>query len=53
MNIEQLLKDKKGTIVDVRADWEFQGGHVVGSVNIPLHELHMRGKKQPVYLTSK
>jgi phage shock protein E len=42
MNIEQLLKDKKGTIVDVRAEWEFQGGHVAGSINIPLHELQMR-----------
>jgi len=42
MNIEQLLKNKQGTIVDVRAEWEFQGGHVAGSINIPLHELHMR-----------
>ena len=42
MNIEQLIKEKKGTIVDVRAQWEFQGGNVADSVNIPLHELHMR-----------
>jgi rhodanese-related sulfurtransferase len=27
------------TIVDVRSQMEFQGGHVAGSVNIPLQEV--------------
>ena len=39
MNIEQILRDKKGTIVDVRTPDEFRGGHVVDSINIPLQEL--------------
>lgn len=39
MNIEQLIKEKKGTIVDVRTPAEFAGGHVVGSINIPLQEI--------------
>ena len=39
MNVEQLIKEKKGTIVDVRTPAEFAGGHVVGSINIPLQEI--------------
>lgn len=42
MNFEQLIKESKGTIVDVRSPAEFQGGNVVGSVNIPLQELSTR-----------
>lgn len=42
MTVEKLLKDKKGTIVDVRTRAEYSGGHVVGSVNIPLNELPSR-----------
>lgn len=42
MNIEKLIKEKKGTIVDVRTPEEFMGGHVAGSVNIPLQELGTR-----------
>ncbi len=42
MNIEQLIKEKKGTILDVRTPSEFQGGNVVGSVNIPLQEIQSR-----------
>lgn len=30
---------QKGTIVDVRTPEEFMGGHVAGSINIPLGEL--------------
>jgi rhodanese-related sulfurtransferase len=29
----------KGTIIDVRTRAEFAGGHVAGSVNIPLQEI--------------
>jgi phage shock protein E len=42
MNIEQLLRDKEGTIVDVRTPGEFMGGNVSGSVNIPLQEIVQR-----------
>ena len=39
MNVETLIRNKKGTIVDVRTTDEFRGGHVVGSINIPLQEI--------------
>ena len=39
MDLETIIKEKKGTIVDVRTTSEFGGGHVVGSINIPLNEL--------------
>jgi phage shock protein E len=42
MNIEHLIKSKQGTIVDVRTPGEFMGGHVNGSVNIPLQEIPHR-----------
>ncbi len=28
-------------IIDVRTPGEFQGGHVAGSINMPLGELHL------------
>jgi rhodanese-related sulfurtransferase len=34
------MNDK--TIVDVRSYGEFQGGHIAGSVNIPLNEIPSR-----------
>lgn len=42
MNIQELIAEKQGTIVDVRTPEEFMGGHVAGSVNIPLHEVPSR-----------
>lgn len=42
MSLENIIKEKKGTIVDVRTPPEFMGGNVVGSVNIPLQELELR-----------
>ena len=39
MNIEKIIKEKQGTVVDVRSRGEFMGGHVSGSVNIPLQEI--------------
>lgn len=41
-NIEKLIKSGKATIVDVRSPSEFMGGHVVGSINIPLQEIPKR-----------
>lgn len=43
------------TIIDVRTPAEFMGGHVTGSVNIPLNEIpgrveEIRLLKQPIVL---
>lgn len=42
MNVEKIIKEKQGTIIDVRTMGEFMGGHVAGSINIPLQELQQR-----------
>jgi len=36
------MSDQKITIVDVRSPGEFMGGHVAGSINIPLQEIQQR-----------
>jgi phage shock protein E len=45
----------KTTIIDVRTPEEFAGGHVLGSINIPLNEIQMRESEirqmeQPIIL---
>ncbi len=55
MKIETIIKEKKGTIVDVRTTSEFMGGNVAGSINIPLQEIQHRMDelkylKQPLVL---
>ncbi|MCG9911253.1 MAG: rhodanese-like domain-containing protein [Flavobacteriales bacterium] len=45
----------KGTIIDVRTREEFMGGHVAGSINIPLQEIpqrvdEFRNMEEPVIL---
>jgi len=55
MNIEKIIKEKQGTIVDVRTTEEFRGGNVSGSINIPLQEIERRMEelktlKQPLVL---
>ena len=42
MTLENIIKEKKGTIVDVRTREEFMGGHVADSINIPLGEIQNR-----------
>jgi phage shock protein E len=42
MNVEQIIKEKQGTIIDVRTTSEFMGGNVAGSINIPLQEIQER-----------
>ncbi len=42
MNIEKIIKENQGTIVDVRTPQEFFGGNVIGSINVPLQEIEMR-----------
>jgi len=39
MNIEKIIKEQKGTIIDVRSRGEFMGGNVAGSINIPLQDI--------------
>lgn len=42
MNNIEKIKTGEATIVDVRTPMEFMGGHVAGSVNIPLNEIPQR-----------
>jgi phage shock protein E len=42
MDMEKIIKENQGTIVDVRTYAEFMGGNVAGSVNIPLNEIPAR-----------
>jgi len=42
MEMEKLIKENRGTIVDVRTFAEFSGGNIVGSINIPLNEIPAR-----------
>lgn len=42
MNIEELIKNENPIIIDVRTTLEFQGGHVAGSINIPVTEMPER-----------
>jgi rhodanese-related sulfurtransferase len=51
----ELIREKKGTLVDVRTRGEFIGGHVAGSFNIPIQELttrldELKVMKQPLIL---
>ena len=55
MHLEKILQEKRGTIVDVRSPGEFMGGHVQGSINIPLQEItkrieELKKLKQPLVL---
>ena len=42
MNASELLKSAQAVVVDVRTPGEFMGGHVAGSINIPLNEVPSR-----------
>ena len=42
MDVENIIKENQGTIVDVRSYGEFMGGNVHGSINIPLDEIPQR-----------
>ena len=45
MNIQDLINDKKTTIVDVRTEGEFVSGNIDGSINIPLDEVVYRAEE--------
>ena len=42
MNTSELLKLPETVVVDVRTPGEYMGGHVAGSINIPLNEVPAR-----------
>jgi len=42
MEIGKIIKEKLGTIVDVRTPMEFMGGNVTDSINVPLQEIQQR-----------
>jgi len=42
MDIGKIIKEKSGTIVDVRTPAEFMGGNVNNSINVPLQEIQQR-----------
>ncbi|UFH36877.1 rhodanese-like domain-containing protein [Flavobacterium acetivorans] len=42
MDLEKIITENQGTIIDVRSYAEFMGGHVVDSINIPLNEIPQR-----------
>ena len=44
MDLELIIKEKKCTVIDVRSPIEFIGGNVMGSINIPIHEIPHRIK---------
>ncbi|MEO8149495.1 MAG: rhodanese-like domain-containing protein [Bacteroidia bacterium] len=39
MQLNEILKSKNNTIIDVRTKAEFESGHVDGAINIPVSEL--------------
>ena len=36
MNLEEMLAVEGATVIDVREPYEYQSGHVQGSINMPL-----------------
>ena len=40
--LSEIIKTSGTTIVDVRTEGEFAGGHVAGSINIPLDKVALR-----------
>jgi phage shock protein E len=42
MNLAKIIREKQGTIIDVRTPGEYMGGNVNGSINIPLQEISNR-----------
>lgn len=52
---KESVKSGKSTIIDVRTPGEFAGGHVAGSINIPVNEIasrieEIKKMKQPIVL---
>ncbi len=43
----KLIKEKKAIFVDVRAKDQYDGGHIVGAINIPLGDILKRVGEVP------
>lgn len=41
-SIQEVIKNKKYSLVDVRNAWEFEESHANGAINIPLDEIPAR-----------
>ena len=41
-NITEILRKEDVIVVDVRNTWEYEEGHVINAVNIPLNEIPAR-----------
>lgn len=39
MQLKNLLDQPNAQVIDVRETWEFEGGHVQGSKNIPMGDV--------------
>ena len=55
MDLEKIIKENQGTIIDVRSHGEFIGGNVVDSINIALNEIperieQIKNLKEPLIL---
>jgi len=55
MNVEEIVKESRGTVVDVRSQQEYMGGSAEGSINIPLNEVpdrieELKTMSQPLVL---
>lgn len=55
MDLENIIKENKGTILDVRTESEFMGGNVAGSLNIPVQVImerleEVKQMKEPLVL---
>ena len=55
IKLEEIISQNQGTFIDVRTRDEFSGGHVAGSINIPLQEIpdqvpNLKKMKMPLIL---
>jgi phage shock protein E len=58
MYLVKMIREKNGTIVDVRTPQEFSTGHIEGALNIPLKSIYedpqqVSALKAPVVLCCK
>ena len=44
-NVFETIKQKQGTLLDVRSPLEFESEHVPGAINIPLDTIESNIKK--------
>ena len=42
MNLEKIIKEKQGTIIDVRSRAEFSSDSATNAINIPLSEIEQQ-----------